>query len=92
MKLSPKQELLGWLIGGAAVIGLFVNSHTFNVVPATFYYGAALLGVGVFLFWIRFRRNIEPRPRWLRIVADSVLVGATLLLLLYLLGVATWYE
>ena len=73
-------------------MGLFVNSHTFNVVRATFYYGAALLGVGAFLFWIRFRRNMEPRPRWLRIVANSVLVLVSAMLLLYLLGVATWYE
>ena len=92
MPFSPRQELLCWLIGGAAAIGLFLNSHTFNVVPATYYYGAALLGVGAFLFWIRFRRNPEPRPTWLGIVANSVLVLVSATLLLYLLGVATWYE
>jgi hypothetical protein len=47
MTLSSKQELLCWLIGGVAVIELFDNSHTFNVVAATYYYGFALLSVVV---------------------------------------------
>jgi drug/metabolite transporter (DMT)-like permease len=89
---SPKQESLCWLIGGVAAIGLFVHSHTFNVVAATYYYGFALLSVVVFLFWVKFRKKPTPGPRWLSILANLILVIASATLLLYLLGVATWYE
>ena len=57
MTLSSKQELLCWLIGVVAVIELFDNSHTFNVVAATYYYGFALLSIVVLLFWLRFRKR-----------------------------------
>ena|ERR1017187_7399707 len=50
MTLSSKHELLCWLIGGIAAIELFVHSHTFNVIAATYYYGFALLSVVAFLF------------------------------------------
>jgi hypothetical protein len=53
MTLSSKQELLRWLIGGVAAVGLFLHSNTFNVIAATYYYGLALLSVVVFLFWLR---------------------------------------
>jgi amino acid transporter len=77
MTLSSKQEVLCWLIGGVAVIELFLRSHTFNVIAATYYYGIALLSVVVFLFWLRFRKRSTPRPWWLRILANFVLVIVT---------------
>jgi hypothetical protein len=90
--LSSKQELLFWLIGVVAVIELFDNSHTFNVVAATYYYGFALLSIVLFLFWLRFRKRPEPKPKWLKILANVVLVVVSATFLLYLAGVATWYE
>jgi drug/metabolite transporter (DMT)-like permease len=92
MTLSSKQELLCWLTGGVAAIGLFLNSNTFSVVAATYYYGLALLSVVVFLFWLRFRKRSTARPWWLRILANFVLVIVTATFLLYAAGVATWYE
>ena len=92
MTLSSKQELLFWLIGVVAVIELFDNSHTFNVVAATYYYGFALLSIVLFLFWLRFRKRPEPKPKWLKILANVVLVVVSATFLLYLAGVATWYE
>ena len=90
--LSSKQELLCWLIGGIAATELFLHSHTFNVIAATYNYGIALLSVVVFLFWLRFRKRSTTRPRWLRILANFVLVIVTVAFLLYAAGVATWYE
>ena len=90
--LSTKQELFCWLIGVATVIVLFAHSHTFNVIAATYYYGFALLCVVAFLFWLRFRKRSSPGPRWLRILANFVLVIVTATFLLYVVGVATWYE
>ena len=92
MTLSSKQELFCWMIGGVAVIVLFLHSNTFNVIAATYYYGFALLSVVVFLFWLRFRKRPVPKPMWLKILANVVLVVVTATFLLYVLGVATWYE
>jgi drug/metabolite transporter (DMT)-like permease len=90
--ISPKQELFCWFIGGAAVLELSEHSHTFNVIAATYYYGLALLCIIAFLFWLRFRKRPTPWPTWLKVVANSVLVIVSAALLLYVLGVATWYE
>jgi len=92
MTLSSKQELFCWVIGSVVAIGLFVHSHTFYVTAATYYYGIALLSVMVFLFWLRFRKGSSPEPRLLRILANSILVILSGLFLMYLLGVATYYE
>lgn len=92
MTLSPKQELFCWLIGGMAVLELFDHSHTFNVIAETYYYGLALLFVIVFLFWLKFRKRPTRGPKWLRILANFILVIASAAFVLYLLGVITWYE
>ena len=92
MMLSSKQELFCWLIGGVTAIGLFGYSGAFKLTAATYYYGFALLSVVVFLFWLRFRKRQSPEPRWLRILANFILVVATSTFLLYVVGVATWYE
>jgi len=92
MTLSSKQELLCWLIGCVASVGLFGRSNTFNVIAATYYYGFALVSVVIFLFWLRFRKRLSPEPRWLRILANFILVIVTATFLLYVVGVATWYE
>jgi hypothetical protein len=92
MTLSSKQELFCWLIGGLATMVLFLHSDTFNVVAATYYYGFALLSVVAFLFWLRFRKRPSTRPRWLRILSNFVLVIVAATFLLYIVGVATWYE
>jgi drug/metabolite transporter (DMT)-like permease len=90
--LSSKQELFCWLFGGIAVLELFDNSHTFNVIAATYYYGFALLLVIAFLFWLKFRKRPTPEPKWLRTLANFVLVIVSATFVLYLLGVVTWYE
>ena len=92
MTLSSKQELFCWLIGAVAAIELFDYADAFKLTAATYYYGFALLSVVVFLFWLRFRKRASPAPRWLRILANVVLVIVTATFLLYVVGVATWYE
>jgi hypothetical protein len=92
MMLSSKQELFCWLIGGVAAIALFGYSGAFKLTAATYCYGFALLSVVAFLFWLRFRKRPSPEPRWLRILANFVLVIVTATFLLYVVGVATWYE
>jgi drug/metabolite transporter (DMT)-like permease len=86
MTLSIKQELLCWLIGGVVVVELFDYSSTFNVVAATYYCGLALLFVIASLFWLKFRKRLMPEPRWLRILAISILVFVSATFLIYLLG------
>src|ERR1039458_7249547 len=92
MPLSSKKELLSWLIGGVAAIGLFDYAEAFKLTAATCYYGFVLLSIVVFLFWLRFRKRSTPRPWWLRILANFVLVIVTATFLLYVVGIATWYE
>ncbi len=92
MALSSKQELFCWLIGSVAAIGLFGYSDAFKLTAATYCYGFALLSIVVFLFWLKFRKRASPEPRWLRILANFALVVVTATFLLYVVGVATWYE
>jgi hypothetical protein len=87
MTLSSKQELFCWLIGGIASVGLFSYSNAFKLTAATYYHGSALLSVVVvFLFWLRFRKRPLSDPRWLRILANFVLVIVSATFLLYVLG------
>jgi hypothetical protein len=90
--LSPKQELFCWLTGTSLGIALLLLSHTFYVTTATYFYGLALLSVVGFLFWFKFRRKLIPDPKWLKIIANLALVFLSLMCLLYILGVVTWYE
>jgi len=90
--ISPKQELACWLAGSLLAIALFLRSHTFYVTAETYCYGAAFLSVLVFLLWVRFRRRSIPSPKWLRVTANTALVILGAVFLLYILGVATYYE
>jgi hypothetical protein len=92
MALSWKQELFCWLSGTVAAILLFAFSHTFYVTHRTFYYGASLVAVGGFLYWIRFRKKPSPQPKWLRYLGNVLLLVVSAALLLCALGVATYYE
>jgi hypothetical protein len=90
--LSSKQELFCWLIGCVAAIELFDYSNAFKLTAAACYYGLALLSIVVFLFWLKFRKRATPKPRWLKILANFVLVVVIATFLLYVVGIATWYE
>jgi len=92
LALSSKQELFFWLTGTSLAIALFVLSHTFYVTTAKYCYGLAALLVVAFLFCLRLRKNPARRPQGLRVIANSALVVLTVVSLLYVLGVATWYE
>jgi len=90
--LNPKQELVLWVIYSFAATIVFFLGHTFYVTAATYVFGAILLLVAAFLFWMRFRKRSATPVRWLRITSNSILVLLSMVLLLYFLGVATWYE
>jgi len=92
LALSSKQELFFWLTGTSLAIALFVLSHTFYVTTAKYCYGLAALLVVAFLFCLRLRKNPARRPQGLRVIANSALVVLTVVSLLSVLGVATWYE
>ena len=85
-------ELLCWLIGCVAAIGLFDYANAFRLTAATCYYGLALLSIVVFLFWLMFKKRATPRPMWLRILATLGLVVVIATFLLYAVGIATWYK
>ena len=69
MMPSAKQELFCWLTGSYLAMEFFSRSHTASVTTETFYYGVALFGMVVFLFWLKFRQRTTPEPRWLRTTA-----------------------
>ncbi|MCI0353292.1 MAG: hypothetical protein L0Z53_28060 [Acidobacteriales bacterium] len=92
MSLNAKHELFLWITGGVAAIAAFLLSHTSFVSAATYRYGLALFSIVALLFWLKFRRRIEPAPTWLRMTANSILAVLCMIVTLYLLGVATWYK
>jgi len=91
-KLSSIQELVCWLATGSTAVALWLLSHTFYVTTATYSYGLVLLSLVVFMFWFKSRTRANSRPKWLRLVSNGVLVELSAVFLLYLIGVATWYE
>jgi hypothetical protein len=90
--LCPKNELFVWIVCAFGAGAAFFASHTFYVTKGTYANGAVLLGITAFLFGMRFRRRHTPRTKSLTVTSNTVLVLLSLVVILYLLGVATWYE
>jgi len=90
--LSPKNEQSLWIVCAFSAGVVFLTSHTFDVGGGTYASGAVLLGITAFLFYMRFRRRHAPRTKSLTVTSNTVLVVLGLVLVLYLLGVVTWYE
>jgi glucan phosphoethanolaminetransferase (alkaline phosphatase superfamily) len=88
VSLTPKQELMLWVIAGSAGIAAFFLTDSFNVSASTYRHGSLLLVLTAFLFGLRFRYRPARAPEWLRMTSNSILV-LLIILLLYLLGVAT---
>jgi hypothetical protein len=92
VKQRPKQELAVWITGCVLAMVLLLLSHTFYVTSSTYAFGFVLIALAGFLSWLRFSRQELSRPRWLLISANAVLAVIAFIVLLYVLGVATWYE
>jgi hypothetical protein len=92
VRLTPRDELIAWVVGSCGAITAFMFSHTFYVTVSTFWCGVPLVGATAFLFWVRFRYRVTPLEKIPRRIADSILVLLSLLVVLYVLGVATYYE
>ena len=90
--LTPRDEQFVWIVCTYAAGLAFLTSHTFYVTAGTFVSGAPLLGITAFLFWMRFRRRQTPRTKGLTIMSNTALALLSIVVVLYLLGVATWYE
>jgi hypothetical protein len=90
--LSSKQELFFWLVGCVAAIELFAYANAFKLTAATVCYGLVLLSIFVFLLWLNFRKRIAPKPKWLTILANFILVVVAATCLLYVVGIAMWYK
>jgi hypothetical protein len=90
--LSPQNEQSIWIVCAPIAGVAFLTSHTFDVGGGTYASGAVLLGITAFLFCIRFRRRQTPRTKSLTVTSNTVFVVLGLILVLYLLGVVTWYE
>ena len=89
---SPEAERYVWVVAAVCAGAAFLASHTFYVTRGTYACGAVLLGITAFLFYIRFRPRHTPRTKSLTIASNTILVVLTLVVVLYLLGVATYYE
>ncbi len=92
MRFTPRQELVVWIVASSGAIAAFLLAHTFYVTATTCSYGSLLLVLTGFLFWLRFRSQSIDFPKWLRLIFNSILVLLSMVLLLYFLGVATYYE
>ncbi len=90
--LNLKNELVVWILFALGAGIAFFTSHTFYVTRGTYASGAVLLGVTAFLFYLRFRPRQAPRTKILTATSNTVLSLLTLVVVLYVLGVATWYE
>ena len=90
--LSPKNELFVWIVLALGAGVAFFTSHTFYVTSGTYASGAVLLGITAFLFYLRFRRRQTPRTKLLTATSNLILALLTLVVVLFVLGVATWYE
>lgn len=92
VELNPKNELLVWIAFALGAAVAFFTSHTFYVTRGTYVSGVVLLGITSFLYYLRFRSRQTPRTKILTATSNTVLVLLTLTVVLYVLGVATWYE
>lgn len=92
MTTNSTRELAIWVLGFSAALSAFFLSHTFYVTNTTYAYGLVLFALTIALFWYRFRPQRAQRARWLRITGNVILTILTGVVLLYALGVATWYE
>ena len=92
LTLPPATELAIWLICTLGACLAFFTAHTMFVTAGTYVSGAALIGITGFLFWMRFRLRHTLPTRSVTLISNVALVLLTLVVLLYLLGVATWYE
>lgn len=90
--MSHEHERTCWIVGFLAAAVALMFSHTAYVTAQTYVCGVILTMLGVFLLWLRFRRTAEPRPKWLRVLSNSLLAIFCAMFLLYLCGVATWFE
>ncbi len=90
--LTPKDEQLVWIVCTCAAAIAFFTSHTFYVTAGTFVSGFVLLGITAFLFWMQFRRRQMPLTKGLTVTSNTAFALLSLVGVLYLLGVATWYE
>jgi hypothetical protein len=90
--LTPRDEQFVWVVCTCAALVAFFTSHTFYVTAQTFLSGAVLLGITAFLCWMRFRRRQTLRTKGLTVTSNTALALLSLVALLYILGVATWYE
>ena len=89
---SPEAERYLWVVAALCAGAAFLASHTFYVTRGTYASGGVLMGITAFLFYMRFRRRHTPRTKSLTIATNTILVVLTVVVVLYLLGVATYYE
>ena len=92
MALNTQNDLFLWIVCGFVAGAAFLASHTFNVPSGTYVSGAVLLGITGFLYCLRFRNRQTPSPRLLAVTSNAILVVLTFGVVLYVLGVLTWYE
>jgi uncharacterized membrane protein len=89
---TSKHEHFLWIVCAVSAGMAFLTSHTFYVTRRTYASGVVLLGITAFLVYMRFRRRQTPRTKSLTVTSNALLVFLGLVVVLYLLGVATWYE
>lgn len=69
----------------------FAFSHTFFVTTRTYICGVVLFAATGLIYWLRFR-NRQNINKSVKLTYSISLVCTTCVLLLYVAGVATWFE
>ncbi len=77
---------------GCIALTAFFLSHTAFVTISTYCCGGVLLICTGLLFWMRFRPRDEELLRSLKITYNCLLIILSCAVLLFVGGVATWYE
>jgi hypothetical protein len=89
---SSATELLICVLTTGVAVCAFLLSHTFYVTRVTYAWGAVMVVATGFLYWLRFRKRANAIAKSLRRTFNVTLTLVTLTTLLYVAGVATWYE
>ena len=90
--MSTPKAGITWAIGDLLAAALLVLSHTFYVTRSTYWCGFALLLVFALMCHFKFKHRQVPRTTYLRKIENISVLAVSAMVLLYLLGVATWYS
>jgi hypothetical protein len=94
LRLKQNENTEGLVCIALASVAMlaFAFSHTFYVITRTYICGVVLFAATGLLFWLRFRKRQKEINKSVKLTYSMALFCTTCVLLLYVAGVATWFE